>query len=76
MCSFYTLHGFNMSVSFKHTQNSGNESGTPPLNIMNRTVAAVETFGFLGTTGPKVRVPHTVDSTVKKAQQRLYSFTS
>ncbi len=44
-----------------------------PLTIMNSTVTAVESFRFLGTTNSQdLKWDIHIDSTVKKAQQRLY----
>ncbi len=45
----------------------------PPLTIMNRTVTAVESFRFLGTTiSQNLKWDNHIGSIVKKAQQRLY----
>ncbi len=45
----------------------------PPLTIMNSTVTSVESFRFLGTTiSQDLKWDIQIDSTVKKAQQRLY----
>ncbi len=50
-----------------------NPPALPPLTIMNSTVAAVETFRFLGTTiSQDLKWDNHIDSIVKKAQQRLY----
>ncbi len=64
----------------KHSQNFGDDSGlqeeppcSPPLTIMESTVAAVETFRFLGTTiSQDLKWDNHTDSIAKKAQQRLY----
>ncbi len=52
-----------MTVDFR-----GNPFALPPLTIMNSTVITVESFRFLGTTISQ----DSIDSIVKKAQQRLY----
>ncbi|KAL0152048.1 hypothetical protein M9458_052652, partial [Cirrhinus mrigala] len=45
----------------------------PPLTIMNSTVAAVDSFKFLGTNiSQDLKWDIHIDSIVKKAQQRLY----
>ncbi len=45
----------------------------PPLTIMNSTVAAVESFRFLGTIiSQDLKWDNHVESMVKKAQKRLY----
>ncbi len=45
----------------------------PPLNIMDSTVTAVESFRFLGTTiSQDLKWDNHIESIVKKAQQRLY----
>ncbi len=45
----------------------------PPLTIMNRTVPAVESFRFMGSTiSQELKWDIHIDSIVKKAQQRLY----
>ncbi len=45
----------------------------PPLTNMDSTVAAVESFRFLGTTiSQDLKRDNHIDSTAKKAQQRLY----
>ncbi|MGL4906709.1 MAG: alkylated DNA repair protein domain-containing protein, partial [Plesiomonas sp.] len=50
-----------------------NPPALPPLTIMNSTVAAVESFRFLGTTiSQDLKWDNHIESTVKKAQQRLY----
>ena len=52
-----------------------NPPALPPLTIMNSTVAAVESFRFLGTTiSQDLKWDNHIDSIVKKAQQRLYFF--
>ncbi len=50
-----------------------NPPALPPLTIMNSTVAAVESFKFLGTTiSQDLKWNTHTDSIVKKTQQRLY----
>ncbi len=50
-----------------------NPPALPPLTIMNNTVAAVESFRFLGTTiSPDLKWDTHIDSIMKKAQQRLF----
>ncbi len=50
-----------------------NPPALPPLTIMNSTVAAVESFRFLGTTiSQDLKWDNHIDSIVKKAQQRLH----
>ncbi len=50
-----------------------NPPDLPLLTIMNSTVAAVESFRFLGTTiSQELKWDTHIDSIVKKAQQRLY----
>ncbi|KAK3520251.1 hypothetical protein QTP70_019689, partial [Hemibagrus guttatus] len=50
-----------------------NPPALPPLTIMDSTVAAVESFKFLGTTiSQDLTWDIQIDSIVKKAQQRLY----
>ncbi len=50
-----------------------NPPALPPLTIMDRTVAAVESFRFLGTTiSQDLKWDNHIESIVKKAQQRLY----
>ncbi len=49
-----------------------NTPALSPLTIMNNTVTAVESVGFLGTTISQDLKRHSyIDSIVKKAQQRL-----
>ncbi len=63
-----------------NTQNCGDDSGfrrnppaLPPLTITDSTVAAVESFRFLGTTiSQDLKWDNRIDSIAKKAQQRLY----
>ncbi|XP_051548033.1 uncharacterized protein LOC127437252 [Myxocyprinus asiaticus] len=63
-----TLKTVEMIVDFRRS--------TPtltPLTILNSTVAAVESFMYLGTTiSQDLKWETHIDSTVKKAQQRLY----
>ncbi len=50
-----------------------NPPALPPLTITDSTVAAVESFRFLGTTiSQDLKWDNHIDSIVKKAQQRLY----
>ncbi|KAI7790342.1 hypothetical protein IRJ41_020313, partial [Triplophysa rosa] len=50
-----------------------NPPALPPLTIMNSTVAAVESFRFLGTTiSQNLKWDNHIGSIAKKAQQRLY----
>ncbi len=50
-----------------------NPPALPPLTIMDSTVAAVESFRFLGTTiSQDLKWDNYIVSIVKKAQQRLY----
>ena len=50
-----------------------NPPALPSLTIMDRTVTAVESFRFLGTTiSQDLKWDTHIDSIVKKAQQRLY----
>ncbi len=63
-----------------NTQNCGDDSGlqeeppcSPPLTIMESTVAAVESFRFLGTTiSQDLKWDNHIDFIVQKAKQRLY----
>ncbi|KAL0150630.1 hypothetical protein M9458_054047 [Cirrhinus mrigala] len=59
-----TLKTVEMKVDFRRNPNA-----LPPLTIMNSTVAAVDSFKFLGT---NIYQDIHIDSNVKKAQQRLY----
>ncbi|KAL0191915.1 hypothetical protein M9458_010211, partial [Cirrhinus mrigala] len=57
-----------MTVDFRR-----NPLALPPLTIMNSTMAAVESFKFLGTNiSQDLKWDIHIDSVVKKAQQRLY----
>ncbi len=64
----------------QHAQHSGDDIRlleespcTPPLIIMDSTVAEVESFSVLGTTiSQDLKWDNHIDSIVKKAQQRLY----
>ncbi len=50
-----------------------NPPALPPLTIMNSNVTAVESFRFLGTTiFQDLKWDNHIESTVKKAQQRVY----
>ncbi len=50
----------------------GKPPRSPPLTIMNSTVAAVESFRFLGTTiSQDLKWDNHIDSIVEKAQQRI-----
>ncbi len=50
-----------------------NPPALPPLNIMDSTVAAVESFRFLGTTiSQDLKWDNHIDSIAKNAQQGLY----
>ncbi len=50
-----------------------NPPALPPLTIMNNTVAAVESFRFLGTTiSQDLKWDTHIDSIMKKAQQRFF----
>ncbi|KAK3542697.1 hypothetical protein QTP86_034725 [Hemibagrus guttatus] len=50
-----------------------NTPALPPLTIMNSTVPTVESFRFLGTTiSQDMKWDTHIDTTIKKAQQRLY----
>ncbi len=63
-----TLKTVEMIVDFRR-----NPPALPPLTTMNNTVAAVESFRFLGTTiSQELKWDTHIDSTVKKAQQRLF----
>ncbi len=63
-----TLKTVEMIVDFRR-----NPPAFPPLTIMDSTVAAVESFKFLGTTiSQDLKWDNHIDSIVKKAQQRLY----
>ncbi len=63
-----TLKTVEMTVDFRI-----NPPALPPLTIMNSTVAAVESFRFLGTNiSQDLKWDTHIDSIVKKAQQRLY----
>ncbi|KAK3551560.1 hypothetical protein QTP70_019800 [Hemibagrus guttatus] len=63
-----TLKTVEMIVDFRR-----NTTALPPLTIMNSTVPTVASFRFLGTTISQDRKWDThIESTVKKAQQRLY----
>ncbi|XP_051580992.1 uncharacterized protein LOC127456506 isoform X1 [Myxocyprinus asiaticus] len=63
-----TLKTVEMIVDFKR-----NTPTMTPLTILNSTVAAVESFRFLGTTiSQDLKWETHIDSTAKKAQQRLY----
>ncbi|KAK3561940.1 hypothetical protein QTP86_019065, partial [Hemibagrus guttatus] len=63
-----TLKTVEMIVDFRR-----NPPVLPPLTIMDSTMAAVESFKFLGTTiSQDLKWDIQIDSIVKKAQQRLY----
>ncbi|KAL0148300.1 hypothetical protein M9458_056362 [Cirrhinus mrigala] len=63
-----TLKTVEMTVDFRR-----NTPALTPLTIMNRTVAAVDSFKFLGTNiSQGLKWDIHIDSIVKKAQQRLY----
>ncbi|KAL0177298.1 hypothetical protein M9458_026192, partial [Cirrhinus mrigala] len=63
-----TLQTVEMIVDFRR-----NPPALPPLTIMNSTVAAVDSFKFLGTNiSQDLKWDIHIDSIVKKAQQRLY----
>ncbi|KAK3508354.1 hypothetical protein QTP70_022935, partial [Hemibagrus guttatus] len=63
-----TLKTVEMIVDFRR-----NTPALPPLTIMNSTVPTVESFRFLGTTiSQDLKWDTHIDSTIKKAQQRLY----
>ncbi|KAL0202579.1 hypothetical protein M9458_000597, partial [Cirrhinus mrigala] len=63
-----TLKTVEMTVDFRRKP-----PALPPLIIMNSTVAAVDSFKFLGTNiSQDLKWDIHIDSTVKKAQQRLY----
>ncbi len=63
-----TLKTVEMTVDFRR-----NPPALPPLTIMDSTVAAVESFRFLGTIiSQDLKWDNHDDSIVKKAQQRLY----
>ncbi|KAL0148922.1 hypothetical protein M9458_055726 [Cirrhinus mrigala] len=63
-----TLKTVEMTVDFRRKP-----PALPPLTIMNSTVAAVDSFKFLGTNiSQDLKWDIHIDSIVKKAQQRLY----
>ncbi|KAK3533046.1 hypothetical protein QTP70_006603 [Hemibagrus guttatus] len=63
-----TLKTVEMIVDFKR-----NPPALPPLTIMDSTVAAMESFKFLGSTiSQDLKWDIQIDFIVKKAQQRLY----
>ncbi|KAK3526696.1 hypothetical protein QTP70_031877, partial [Hemibagrus guttatus] len=63
-----TLKTVEMIVDFRR-----NTPALPPLTIMNSTVPTVASFRFLGTTiSQDLKWDTHIDSTIKKAQQRLY----
>ncbi len=63
-----TLKTVEIIVDFRR-----NPPALPPLTIMNRTVPAVESFRFMGSTiSQELKWDIHIDSIVKKAQQRLY----
>ncbi|KAI2648520.1 putative RNA-directed DNA polymerase from transposon BS [Labeo rohita] len=63
-----TLKTVEMIIDFRR-----NPPCTPPLSIMDSTVAAVETFKFLGPIISRdLKWDTHIDSIAKKAQQRLY----
>ncbi|KAI5100996.1 gastrula zinc finger protein XlCGF28.1-like [Silurus meridionalis] len=63
-----TLKSVEMIVDFRR-----NPLHSPPLTIMNSTVATVESFRFLGTTiSQGLKWNNHIDFIVKKDQQRLY----
>ncbi len=63
-----TLKTVEMIVDFRR-----NPTALPPLTIMDSTVAAVESFRFLGTIiSQDLKWDTHIDSIAKKAQQRLY----
>ncbi|KAL0201439.1 hypothetical protein M9458_004626, partial [Cirrhinus mrigala] len=63
-----TLKTVEMTVDFRRKP-----PALPPLTIMNITVAAVDSFKFLGTNiSQDMKWDIHIDSIVKKAQQRLY----
>ncbi|KAL0151881.1 hypothetical protein M9458_052882 [Cirrhinus mrigala] len=63
-----TLKTVEMFIDFRR-----NPPALPPLSIMDSTVAAVETFEFLGSIISRdLKWDTHIDSIAKKAQQRLY----
>ncbi|KAL0185403.1 hypothetical protein M9458_021100, partial [Cirrhinus mrigala] len=63
-----TLKTVEMVIDFRR-----NPPALPPLSIMDSTVAAVETFKFLGSIISRdLKWDTHIDSIAKKAQQRLY----
>ncbi len=63
-----TLKTVEMIVDFRRSP-----PALPPLTIMDSTVAAVESFRFLGTTiSQDLKWDNHIDSIAKKGQQRLY----
>ncbi|KAL0167353.1 hypothetical protein M9458_039197, partial [Cirrhinus mrigala] len=63
-----TLKTVEMIIDFRR-----NPPALPPLSIMDSTVAAVETFKFLGSViSQDLKWVTHINSIVKKAQQRLY----
>ncbi|KAL0181742.1 hypothetical protein M9458_024148, partial [Cirrhinus mrigala] len=63
-----TLKTVEMVIDFRR-----NPPALPPLSIMDSTVAAVETFKFLGSIISRdLKWDTHIDSITKKAQQRLY----
>ncbi len=63
-----TLKTVEMIVDFRR-----NPPALPPITIMDNTVAAVESFRFLGTNiSQDLKWDNHIDSIVKRAQQRLY----
>ncbi|KAL0195801.1 hypothetical protein M9458_009373, partial [Cirrhinus mrigala] len=63
-----TLKTVEMTVDFRRKP-----PALPPLTIMNSTVAAVDSFKFLGTNiSQDLKWDIHIDSIVNKAQQRLY----
>ncbi|KAL0195121.1 hypothetical protein M9458_008693, partial [Cirrhinus mrigala] len=63
-----TLKTVEMTVDFWR-----NHPALPPLTIMNSTVTVVDSFKFLGTNiSQELKWDIHIDSTVKKAQQRLH----
>ncbi|KAK3535797.1 hypothetical protein QTP70_021110 [Hemibagrus guttatus] len=63
-----TLKTVEMIVDFRR-----NTPALPPLTIMNSTVPTVESFRFLCTTiSQDLKWDTHIDTTIKKAQQRLY----
>ncbi len=68
-----TTWSLTRSKQWRLSWTSGEPPALPPLTIMNSTVAAVESFRFLGITiSQDLKWDNHIESMMKKAQHRLY----